>query len=105
MVWSFRLSNGLESWYILPEKERMKGFANFYNYLLPQDVEKVGKKGDGFVLQTLGHQDMKPGKGYIVWFKFKDVEKPQVTLSLNIVPKNSASSYKEIFPMLFPAAN
>ncbi len=105
LVWAFRPGKGLVSWYIFTEKERMQGFSTFIDYILPQDVENVGKKGNVFVLQMLNHRNMKPGKGYIMWFKFKEGGEPQVTLSLNIVAKNSVSTYKELFPMMYPPAN
>lgn len=102
LVWSFKSTPVFSRYYIFAEKERMQGFSGFQSRNLPEDTENVGSKGDRFIIQKLGHRNMKPGGGYIMWFKAGEGGEPMLTLSLNFTTKDSVSVFKKFFPMLYP---
>ncbi len=100
MTWAFNPGEGFVSWYIVPEKDRMQGFERFTRTILPNDVEGFGMAGDTCFLQWLDRKHMKTDSGYIIRFKFKDVENPKVSLSLNFIAKRPKDPFKTLFPMI-----
>lgn len=102
LVWSFKSTPVLSHFYIFAENERMQGFTGFQSRYLPEDTENVGSKGDRFIIQKLVHRNMKPGGGYIMWFKAGEGGEPKLTFSLNFTTKDSVSVFKKFFPMLYP---
>ncbi|MEW6303286.1 MAG: hypothetical protein AB1705_07440 [Verrucomicrobiota bacterium] len=95
MVWVFALprTNSLHSWYIVSKDGPMNGFKRFidshgaggapYDEMAPWGRLKEEHRS---FIQPLTGGELKGGREYIVWFKFKDQTPTELYVAINLLP-------------------
>jgi WD40 repeat protein len=92
MEWAF-ITPHMTNWYILPLEGTMKGFKNFSR------VQNIRVKGaqlpekQTMTFQRLTGGELKPGREYLLWFRYNTTERVDLQLCLHL---SEAGTHKDV---------
>ena len=83
LEWAF-IAPGMTNWYIMPLEGTMKGFKNFTRM---QNIRVKGAQlpeNQTMTFQRLTGGELKPGREYLLWFRYKTAKPADLQLCLHL---------------------
>jgi hypothetical protein len=105
-AWTFVSPANNASWYIVPEKDEMRGFANFLRRTraqVPLAAAMKPESGPELTFQKLDSPAWSPNERYLLWFRFKDDAPAEFTIRAGFFARPTLNN-NALPSLLFPPA-